>query len=520
MKKRRKFRCKTVVLPNDRTRKIVLGNCVRYMRTLPKNSIDACVTDPPYLINFMGKRWDNVGSGRAMQHWHMRWAKQLFRVLKPGAYVLAFGGSRTYHRLACALEDVGFEVRDCIVWLYGSGFPKSLDISKAIDKMKGKKRKVVGTYNIRGFSDTSPTKDGRNQWAAGDVSDKRGLITTPASKLAKLWKGWGTALKPGMEPCVLVRKPLVGTVAQNVLEHGVGGINIDACRVIIRDNENKEKLSARSGGSRGFRKDGYVNGEQDGGLPAGWDASLGRWPANVILTHHHKCKFNGPATCHKNCPVRMLDEQTGILTSGKLLPHHKKRGGAIGTFEIRDRTGESAPNGTGSSGGASRFFLNTAWSVCNLRGEEDDHENVHVRFAYYSKPSRREREGGLEGFAKHGPRVLVGRKEGSAGALNPRAGAGRISKGRANIHPTVKPKAIIRYLIKLIVPRGGTVIDPFAGSGTIFLAAPKWCNVIGIEKENSEEQPYYTIAKARMMHAAAKHSRKPKPQYTSLMDAL
>ena len=196
------------------------GDCRDVIASLPSNSLDACVTDPPYELGFMGRKWD--ASGIAYDKW--LWA-EVWRVLKPGAHLIAFSGTRTYHRLAVAIEDAGFEIRDQIGWLYGSGFPKSLDVSKAIDKAAGAEREVLGyTANAR------PNRVGKETKLSG-AQTIGGEITAPATDAARQWQGWGTALKPALEPITVARKPLIGTVAENVLAHGTGGINVDGCRV-------------------------------------------------------------------------------------------------------------------------------------------------------------------------------------------------------------------------------------------------------------------------------------------------
>jgi len=204
---------------------VLVGDCREVMQTMADNSVDAIVTDPPYELGFMGKSWDSTGVAYDVTVW-----QECLRVLKPGGHLLAFGGSRTYHRLAVAIEDAGFQIRDQIMWVYGSGFPKSLNIGKAIDKASGAEREVVSTYE---------THDIRN---AG-LMDRKGSmtveVTAPATAEAKEWEGWGTALKPAHEPIVMARKPLDGTVANNVLTHGVGGLNIDGCRVGEGTGESK-----------------------------------------------------------------------------------------------------------------------------------------------------------------------------------------------------------------------------------------------------------------------------------------
>src|SRR5208283_5151130 len=207
---------------------VLQGDCLLVMKNMKENSIDSIVTDPPYGLKFMSKEWDHGIPG--IEFW-----KEALRVCKPGAHLLAFGGTRTHHRLMVAIEDAGWEIRDCLGWLYGSGFPKSLDVSKAIDKAVGAKREVIGLYKTPEGEQTLSTY---NNWQ--DESLKNGTqerrvpeITSPTTDLAKQWQGWGTALKPAFEPIILARKPLGGTVAENVKKWGTGALNIDYCRVNI-----------------------------------------------------------------------------------------------------------------------------------------------------------------------------------------------------------------------------------------------------------------------------------------------
>ncbi len=234
-------------------RKIIHANNIDYLRTLKDNSVDSVVTDPPYGISFMGKKWDyDVPSVELWQ--------EVFRVLKPGGHMLVACGTRTQHRMAVNIEDAGFEIRDIVAWVYGSGFPKSMDVSKAIDKMMGAEREVIGYKKVMGKND---------EIIYGKYKGGIQNITKPSTEEAKQWQGWGTALKPSMELWTLARKPLDGTVAQNILEYGVGGINIDGCRVgdeIIY----QESGSAKSNGKYGDR----VWNEK---------TSIGRFPANMIL---------------------------------------------------------------------------------------------------------------------------------------------------------------------------------------------------------------------------------------------
>ena len=342
------------------------GNNLDILPTLPDNSVDSIVTDPPYELGFMGKKWDNSGIAYSVELW-----KECLRVLKPGGHLLSFGGTRTWHRLAVAIEDAGFDVRDSIAWMYGSGFPKS--------------------HNL---------KDD--------------------------WQGWGTALKPAFEPIVVARKPLIGTVAANVLEHGTGALNIDGSRIGTEDSLYRassialpENQTMNEGYQRPWKKDSDKVAEanqrtQDKSRIAD---NLGRWPANVILDEYSAAE---------------LDEQSD----------------------------------------SSRFF-------------------------YCAKASKRDRNEGLEGLEAATAGEMVDRVEGSAGMNSPRAGAGRTA-GSQNFHPTVKPTNLMRYLVKLVTPPGGTVLDPFTGSGSTGKAAIlEGFDFIGIEL--TEE--YLPIIEGRLAYA-------------------
>jgi site-specific DNA-methyltransferase (adenine-specific) len=238
------------------------GDCLEVLRSLPDCSVDSVVTDPPYGLSFMGKRWDyDVPSVEV-------WAECL-RVLKPGGHLLAFAGTRTQHRMAVRIEDAGFEIRDMIAWVYGSGFPKSLDVSKAIDKAAGAEREVVGQHGAPAKSIYSQGKQELPQ----EVN-----ITAPATPEAKQWEGWGTALKPALEPITVARKPLIGTVAENVLQHGTGAINVDGGRVGTEELANPSGISNAMGGVTIGK---YQGGNQDYS-GSGATNPLGRWPANFI----------------------------------------------------------------------------------------------------------------------------------------------------------------------------------------------------------------------------------------------
>lgn len=241
--------------------KLLNGSCLERIKELPDNSVDSIVTDPPYELGFMGKSWDSTGIAFNLNVW-----KECLRVLKPGGHLIAFSGSRTYHRMAVAIEDAGFEIRDQIMWVYGSGFPKSLDVSKAIDKKFGAEREVVGSKKsgIGSGKTFGMLQNGENKTSEVD-------ITAPSTEQAKQWNGWGTALKPSHEPMVLARKPLSEkTVAENVLKWGVGALNIDGCRV---GNEVRINQPASSAGE--VMKTGLKNNVDVKEV-------IGRWPANFI----------------------------------------------------------------------------------------------------------------------------------------------------------------------------------------------------------------------------------------------
>lgn len=339
--------------------------------------------------------------------------------------MLAFGGSRTWHRLAVAVEDAGFELRDSIAWLYGSGFPKSLDVSKAIDKKAGAEREVVGTWKPTGKARLVGGKnaDGifQDYATAGTLKDSVD-ITAPSSPEAKAWQGWGTALKPAFEPVVVGRKPLVGTVAENVLAWGVGGLNIDGSRIgseqTITQPRGKRSGTVHAGGTFDGKSGGY--NFSDDFEPR---VNEGRWPANVILDE---------------VTAGLLDEQSGIRPGGQF---PAKRGNSVNTSFASGQETVGGARGMGDTGGASRFF-------------------------YVAKASKRDRNEGLEELeaVRHADRT----KDDGAGGENPR---NRTNQAKQNFHPTVKPTQLMRYLIKLVTPAGGTVLDPFTGSGSTGKAA-------------------------------------------------
>jgi DNA modification methylase len=358
------------------------ADCREVMRGLAENSIDSIVTDPPYGLEFMGKGWDRGVPG--VEFW-----TEALRVLKPGGYLLAFGGTRTFHRLTCAIEDSGFEIRDCLSWIYGSGFPKSHNVALLIDKLKG--------HSNRGRA--IPTA---STFQASDLEMKNKLTSNKVEKYkaksneSEKWEGWGTALKPAWEPIILARKPLRGTVAQNVLEFGTGGLNIDAARV-----------------------------EAEGG------ETLGRWPANVIHDGSEEAIAGFPQT-----------------TSGQLKPHHFSRASAADCLNGSNQARHPRAEFGGDTGSAARFF-------------------------YCAKASKADRDEG-------------------------------------NNHPTVKPSALMRHLVRLVTQPEGLILDPFSGSGSTGKAAL----LEGFRFLGAELDPEYAeIARARCLAAEiATATAEPEPE--------
>lgn len=351
--------------------RIMVGDCRESMATLEAESVDAVVCDPPYELGFMGRKWDASGIAYDLEVW-----RQALRVLKPGGHMLAFSGSRTYHRMTCAIEDAGFEIRDQIMWVYGSGFPKSHDVSKAIDKAAGAEREVVGERVLTGTAASGTPAVGTLDGVSGVGVQKNVAVTAPATDDARRWSGWGTALKPAHEPICMARKPLAGTVAANVLRYGTGAINVDGCRVQT-DEELRRAVA-------GWRTE-YVGGEQKpiNTFDLHPDGIPGRWPANVI------------------------HDGSDEATEG-----------------LRD---------------AARYF-------------------------YTAKASGEDRDEMIGDVPK-------------------------------NVHPTVKPTDLMRYLVRMVTPPGGLVLDPFTGSGSTGRAAM----LEGMRFVGCELSPEYAeIARARI----------------------
>lgn len=420
---------------------IINGDCIEEMRKMPENSVDSIVTDPPYELGFMGKSWDSTGIAFNVEVW-----KEALRVLKPGGHLLAFSGSRTYHRMAVAIEDAGFEIRDQIMWLYGSGFPKSHNVANAIDKHFGASNRG---HAISSGSQIHPTTGEKR--ANGELLPKYESRT----KHSQGWQGWGTALKPAHEPIVLARKPLIGTVASNVLAWGVGGLNIDGSRVASTDNFDGlvgrpiQKLATRLNGETDEEYKARVLESPAQQAALAKLKELGRWPANVIHDGSDEVVSGFPDTAPSKAGIRRNKSGMGIHDSEK------------GTFGKGDVFG-----GFDDSGSAARFF-------------------------YCAKASKRDRNEGLEGFEeKFAPTMNdgIGIKEHNS----------ETATKKQNHHPTVKPTDLMRYLVKLITPPQGIVLDPFMGSGSTGKAcAYERFSFIGIE----QSPEYCEISKARIAFA-------------------
>jgi DNA modification methylase len=519
----------------EMTYQILHGNNLDILPTLADNSIDSIVTDPPYELGFMGKKWDSSGIAYSVELW-----QQCLRVLKPGGHLLAFSGSRTYHRMVVAIEDAGFEIRDMISWISNKTFPKSLDIAKAIDKGQGqnrdrqltftawmrqsglsqadcgellqpfaknpesakamaqhyysdKQQPAIATADIfdwlRPYLPEVPEEIERLvaertgiEWTAyknrevigqkivpeghafasekyGNSTDSKEIDQTlAATPEAKQWDGWGTGLKPTVEPIVMARKPVKGTIANNVLTYGTGGLNIDSSR--IGTNPGYKYRADANGtvfhGQQGHRK--LQSSQAKGGEFI--ESTKGRWPANLIIDED---------------TAELLDEQSGQVGNGWKKNYgtddyagKQYSGGSFGGG------GYSGTNTYADSAGASRFF-------------------------YVAKASKRDRNEGLEELEQS----VAGSYSGNVANNGNKIGAqpDKPNQPAKNFHPTVKPTSLMEYLIKLVTPPNGTVLDPFTGSGSTGKAAIlQGFDFIGIEM--TEE--YLPIIEGRLKHAEAK----------------
>lgn len=431
--------------------KLYQGSMLDMLDTIEENSIDSIVTDPPYELNFMGKGWDNAGVSFQPDTW-----KKCYEVLKPGGYLLAFGGTRTFHRIACAIEDAGFEIRDTIMWLYGSGFPKSMNIGLAIDKKNGVDNR---TGNIK--TDGKATNSGSNCYNCNNGKDNSMKPEYEERIATNKWRGWGTCLKPSYEPIIMARKPFKGACSNNVLKYGVGGINIDECRV-----GNEERTYKGCGKSNV----GFIGGSFENGSKENIEYNVnGRFPANTILTYDETD----------------FDEVCGGFPDTKAKQtkgsdNRKNKGNSMFIDGIHNEL-----NSYNDSGSASRYF-------------------------YCAKASKKDRDEGLDDFdSKQGHAKGNGLDRVcefcGVSQLTPELchceTKSWVAKPRKNVHPTVKPCDLMQYLVRLVTPNGGTILDPFNGSGSTGKAVmyenkerDKDYKYIGIELT----EDYLPISKARI----------------------
>lgn len=616
------------------TYRIHPGDCLHTLRAMPDNSVDSIVTDPPYGLSFMGKRWDyDVPSVEI-------WAECL-RVLKPGGHLLAFAGTRTQHRMAVRIEDAGFEIRDMIAWVYGSGFPKSLDVSKAIDKMDASEarrerqlrftewmrencrvsakqanelmgtaaeaghyftageqphiatrphfealrpyftaevpvwvehmveERTVESENFKRREVVGVQKGAMSGWDAdGGTKFVDRDITLPATEAARQWQGWGTALKPALEPITVARKPLTGTVADNVLAHGTGALNIDGCRV---GTETRTNASRPRADRNGF-VDGFVGGTQSQAH------EHGRWPANLIHDGSEEVLAGFPSSAarfFKECKQEWQDQgqsQSNVETAGLSLSLQSALESIVqsvaATWQSLAGIVSSDAKGHSTSVTASelesiagactaamaviasgclpesrlekRSLCGSLVSVAATRSQTGittitasllrsggyaDHATSSItptnldrgeavsRFNYCAKASKADRDEGLEWFEAKPANTAYGDGLNTATKIRTadQSEIGVSRELRRNIHPTVKPTDLMRYLCRLVTPPKGVVLDPFMGSGSTGKAAMlEGFQFIGCEL--SEE--YIAIARARI------EAVMPKPVEDDVMDLV
>jgi site-specific DNA-methyltransferase (adenine-specific) len=423
------------------------ADCLAVLPQLEPGSVDAVVTDPPYGLDFMGKDWDHGIPG--VHFW-----EAALRAAKPGAHLLAFGGTRTHHRLMVAIEDAGWEIRDTIFWCFGSGFPKSKNIGckcggGTVSYTHDEKTKQTTECDLHLVRDTDVSQavdssQGRTQ-ESGEICPKCGGLLN--------WVGYGTALKPAYELIIVARKPLNGTVAANVLKYGTGGINIDGCRIAAEDGEDRSRDNSTCDPDPFFRHKKRINQV----IPPG----LGRWPANLIHDGSDEVLAGFPEV--SSGAIRAEVQAAKFGTNGI---YGKGNGGEEHAYQ-------------GNSGSAARFF-------------------------YCAKASKEDRDEGCEGLEE----VAAEGFDASDGGYNVRTwidrkdGKGKVPvdakrQPRRNSHPTVKPTDLMRYLCRLVTSPGGIILDPFMGSGSTGKACIKEnFRFIGIE--NDTEHGYFAIAVKRI----------------------
>jgi len=454
---------------------IIEGDSLTVLPTLDADSVDAIVTDPPYELGFMGREWDKRGVSFSPDVW-----REMLRVAKPGAHLLAFAGTRTFHRIGVAIEDAGWEMRDTLCWLYGEGFPKGRDIAKGIDKAAGAEREPV----------LVPTKPGNHPEQAGPIAlGASGMtdLSEPVTDAAREWQGWNTSLKPAWEPIIVARKPFRGPVEANVLRHGTGAINIDASRIPMEGETLKVPQSdpamrtgpvgldfgtARATAAK-FQKVQRESIERT--------LTLGRWPANVLLDEE---------------AAELLDAQSGWLRPAGNSPEGWRDGvdDEQGTSPVGFRAYSGGPLwASNTGGGATRFFytskasrvdreplVGSGGTIMQVAGTPDASLSQCINCG-----SKRMAPPPQHHICRPGcpEKVLV--------FVSP------IRKPRRNLHPTVKPTDLMRWLVRLVTPPGGLVLDPFLGSGSTIIAAQlEGFDWLGIEIEPESVE----IAEARLDH--------------------
>lgn len=518
---------------------VYVGDNIEILKTFPDNSIDSVVTDPPYGLGkepnaievlqswittgyhevkgkgFMGKVWD------AFVPQPIFW-KEIYRVLKPGGYLLSFAGTRTYDWMVMAVRLAGFEIRDMIAWVYGSGFPKSHDISKAIDKMMGAEREVIG--KAKGAGSVGKNKSGNQTFVAKNkYEDGSYDLTAPSTDLAKQWQGWGTALKPALEPIVMARKPLDGTVAQNVLKHGVGGINIDGCRIPFGDEtDSRVGTETKRGDSKRYKysqDDLEIIKELDDDLDFVWTEKTDQFKDldefydflddyhfykprentildfdifdyEVVILHSEKKKVVPLIETFKN----KLNSNSMFGVSGKGVQMYKNDGRFPANFihdgsdEVERLFPQEAGGGSGTYDFTKTSQENTTNIITNIKsGHHFGDSGSASRFFYCAKASQEERDFGLSFMESK--TITDGRKKSIDNAFN------RGETERKNIHPTVKPIELMRYLVRMVTPPNGICLDPYLGSGTTAIA----CEMEKFSWIGIELMPEYAeIAKARI----------------------